>query len=442
MWNDREIKGLKPSEKRYRRTKSMSIGRKRGVGGLMVEVHPSGNKVFYFQYVLTGQRYIVSIGPYKATPGASGLTLEQASKKVTEYGEMLSKGVNVAEHLTKEREVEVLRIKQAKEAAKRGTFDQLLDTYLDKLEGKASHSRVKQSFDRYVRRKNPDLLKQYANEVTSTDIQRILKQMIQSGLTTQVNRTGSQLHAAFEYGIKQENDPRRTNDDTAQFNLEFNPVSHIPKQADYERVGEHVIADDDMRRIWEEITEEYFIVGSAIKLALATGQRAGELIRLKIEDFNVKDKYFTIPASVSKNRKDHIIPLNDLALEVVTPLLEEVSDASIYTFPGVKDGYYLEDTPIHPSTLAQHVRDYCEDYEGEKFVPRDCRRTWKTLGGKAGISKELRDRIQNHVIQDVSTKHYDKYDYFSEKQGGMKVWNDYLDLIIHPRKNVTKLRRA
>jgi hypothetical protein len=30
------------------------------------------------------------------------------------------------------------------------------------------------------------------------------------------------------------------------------------------------------------------------------------------------------------------------------------------------------------------------------------RRTWKTLAGKAGVPKEIRDRIQNHALQDVS----------------------------------------
>ena len=97
---------------------------------------------------------------------------------------------------------------------------------------------------------------------------------------------------------------------------------------------------------------------------------------------------------------------------------------------------------MNPDTLTAQVFEYCKYYEGEKFTPRDCRRTFKTLGGKAGISKELRDRIQNHVIQDVSSRHYDRYDYLVEKQNGLKVWNDFLDLIINPRKNVTQLKRA
>lgn len=29
--------------------------------------------------------------------------------------------------------------------------------------------------------------------------------------------------------------------------------------------------------------------------------------------------------------------------------------------------------------------------------------------------KEIRDRIQNHCKKDISSKHYDRYDYFEEK---------------------------
>jgi hypothetical protein len=43
------------------------------------------------------------------------------------------------------------------------------------------------------------------------------------------------------------------------------------------------------------------------------------------------------------------------------------------------------------------------------------RRTWKTLAGNAGISKEMRDRLQNHSKGDVSSRHYDRYDYLVER---------------------------
>lgn len=67
----------------------------------------------------------------------------------------------------------------------------------------------------------------------------------------------------------------------------------------------------------------------------------------------------------------------------------------------------------------------------DKFLPRDLRRTFKTLAGKAGISKEIRDRLQNHSLNDVSSLHYAKYDYLKEKRAAMDIWNDYLTRILN-----------
>lgn len=46
---------------------------------------------------------------------------------------------------------------------------------------------------------------------------------------------------------------------------------------------------------------------------------------------------------------------------------------------------------------------------GSFHTPRTeiLRRTFKTLSGNAGLSKEIPDRLQNHALQDVSAKNYD-----------------------------------
>lgn len=42
--------------------------------------------------------------------------------------------------------------------------------------------------------------------------------------------------------------------------------------------------------------------------------------------------------------------------------------------------------------------------------------------GVAGLSKELRDRVQGHAFSDVSSKHYERYDYFKEERLGLFRW--------------------
>ena len=64
--------------------------------------------------------------------------------------------------------------------------------------------------------------------------------------------------------------------------------------------------------------------------------------------------------------------------------------------------------------------------------------------GEAGLSKEIRDRIQGHAFSDVSSKHYDRFDYWAEKQAAMKKWERWLNQQINPCKKakVVRLRSA
>jgi hypothetical protein len=68
---------------------------------------------------------------------------------------------------------------------------------------------------------------------------------------------------------------------------------------------------------------------------------------------------------------------------------------------------------------------------------RDLRRTWKTLAGKAGVSKEIRDRIQNHALQDASSKSYDRWTYMPEKCAAMETWNKFVTALLEkPRLTI------
>ena len=99
-------------------------------------------------------------------------------------------------------------------------------------------------------------------------------------------------------------------------------------------------------------------------------------------------------------------------------------------FTGKYRGKLTNGKILHNATISNVIKDFCKQRNISKFIARDIRRTFKTLAGKAGVSKEIRDRLQNHALKDVSTIHYDRYDYLPEKRAAMKVWNDYLELII------------
>jgi hypothetical protein len=76
-------------------------------------------------------------------------------------------------------------------------------------------------------------------------------------------------------------------------------------------------------------------------------------------------------------------------------------------FPSAKD----PSKPVSAGTLYSFMWRQRDRGVIPVVTNRDLRRTWKTLAGKAGVSKEIRDRIQNHTLQDVSSKSYDRWSY-------------------------------
>ncbi|HEV2619631.1 MAG TPA: hypothetical protein VGU23_06795 [Acidobacteriaceae bacterium] len=41
-------------------------------------------------------------------------------------------------------------------------------------------------------------------------------------------------------------------------------------------------------------------------------------------------------------------------------------------------------------------------------------------------NSQIRDRIQNHALRDISSKHYDRWHYMREKREAMKTWDGFV----------------
>ena len=55
---------------------------------------------------------------------------------------------------------------------------------------------------------------------------------------------------------------------------------------------------------------------------------------------------------------------------------------------------------------------------------------YSSLAGKAGVSKEIRDRLQNNLLHDVSSKSYDCWNYMPEKRAGMVQWDRFVRALL------------
>lgn len=86
--------------------------------------------------------------------------------------------------------------------------------------------------------------------------------------------------------------------------------------------------------------------------------------------------------------------------------------------------------PVSHNTLYSFIWRQRERGIIPVVTNRDLRRTGKTLAGKAGVMKEIRDRIRNHALHDVSSKNYDRWNYMPGKRGGMKKWYIFITALL------------
>ncbi|PIW28033.1 MAG: integrase, partial [Rhodospirillales bacterium CG15_BIG_FIL_POST_REV_8_21_14_020_66_15] len=180
----------------------------------------------------------------------------------------------------------------------------------------------------------------------------------------------------------------------------------------------------EFRAFWQWLVEtgDFSTANKPIRLQLALGQRVEEILSISTSVFDRRERMLFWEKT--KNGTSHTVPLTDLAFSILDSITPN------------KHGLYFPSS-VDPSVPAAHtlvyhrVARYLATTDAEKLIPRDIRRTWKTLAGQAGIPKEMRDRIQNHAGKsDVSSRHYDRYDYLPEKRAAMDVWGAYMGRII------------
>jgi hypothetical protein len=201
-------------------------------------VHPSGLKEFYYRYRLRERYRLLRIGRFVQTPGDGGMKLEEARTQLAKLVGIQRATGDVKGELSRRKEVVAGEERARQRAARLGTFEQLLDSYVQDLRdrGRISARHVETAFARAVEEPFPDLCRIRAKDVTAGDIQQIPARLVRRGVRRQVNLVRSCLSAAFQHGTTSDHDPTRLAREGPIFEVVVNPVEQVPRKAEFESV--------------------------------------------------------------------------------------------------------------------------------------------------------------------------------------------------------------
>jgi integrase len=289
------------------------------------------------------------------------------------------------------------------EAKTANTVNDLIEEYLEKW---AKPRKCSWREDERILKK--DVVKEIGGrktkDITKRDIILILDQLIDRGSPIAANRTLAVMRRMFNFAVERDI-------------ISITPCYGV-KAPTKENKRDRILSDDEIKSFWFGLKDASMLESSklALKLQLVTGQRKGEVVNALWDEFDLKNATWSIPASKAKNGNSHIVPLSELALELLQKL-KTLSNNSKWLFPSPRG-----ESHIIPTAIDHALRKNIEKFKNVKpFTPHDLRRTAASGMTVLGISRLVVSKLLNHVENSV-TAIYDRHTYDKEKRVAVDAW--------------------
>jgi integrase len=340
--------------------------------GLVLRVHPTGRRAFKVVYSRRGRPRWYHIGD---------VGLAEARVRAREIKVEIARGKDPAAERKAERGA--------------GTFADLADRYVQQYAKRYNKSWQHTRTRLVVPHLLPRWGKLDAKSITRGDVRALVARIEAPVLANQVKAAAS---AIFSWAVKEEI-------------VTTNPC--IGVDGNETRSRERVLSDSELPRFWAAFDDAELVRSSALKVILLTGQRPGEVRRMRRE--HVVDGWWELPGAPdeklgwpgTKNKQNHRVWLP----EVVRAIVAEVDDGAGFVFGGRR--------PV--GGLDAAMREMCAELRvNEKATPHDLRRTHGTVITRLGFGRDAMNRIQNHLEGGIASV-YDRHEYAEENRRIMEA---------------------
>ena len=180
--------------------------------------------------------------------------------------------------------------------------------------------------------------------------------------------------------------------------------------------------DDEIKLFWQACDKMGWPFGPGFKLLLVTGQRRNEVFGASRRE--IKDEFWTIPGERAKNGIAHIVPLPQLAIDIIASIPEVEGSDKLFAVPDNLEAVSSGFSKGHPR-LLRLMSELQGDEPVEHFVLHDLRRTAATGMQRLGVPMPVTEAVLNHIsgsrggIAGV----YQRHDYFEEKREALSKWS-------------------
>lgn len=272
-------------------------------------------------------------------------------------------------------------------------------------------------------------------ELRRRDVRTVTDAILRRGRKVEATRVFEDVRAMVRWAVQNEY-------------LDANPLDGMGKPAEATS-SNRVLSEEEIRALWSGLPSALPRSSQCqriIKLCLVTGQRVGEVAGMTRAELDLSAREWRLPGSRTKNGHPHVVPLSDLALQIIKEAAAE-ANGSATIFP-------CGTGPLSPVAVARTIlraNEVSDDRPLGRFgiapwSAHDLRRTALTGMARLGVAPIVLGHVANHrttTRAGVTLAVYSQYTYDKEKRSALDLWADHLRAIAAGRASkVLSLRRA
>jgi integrase len=178
---------------------------------------------------------------------------------------------------------------------------------------------------------------------------------------------------------------------------------------------ERVLSATEIRTIWHGVGGNDY--GSIVRLLILLGLRKNEIGKLRWDEVNFEAERLEIPASRTKNRKAHLVPLPPAALKI----LRQQPIKGDFIFGRLNTGFSGWGSPKARLDAKINIAPW---------TVHDLRRTFSTIAHETlAIEPHIVERLLNHSRRGVAGV-YDRGLYLEQRKAALIKYADYIASVV------------
>lgn len=378
--------------------KKKKRGRYADGGGLYLQISQWGTKSWTFRYMRDGRARVMGLGDIKT------FTLKEARERARAQRQLLADKIDPLD--VRKRQADAARL----EAAQTITFKDAATRYIRAHRAGWKNEKHAAQWEATLTQYAYPVFGDLSVAAVNTTLVKEALEPIWYDKTETANRVRGRIEAVLSWatagGYRVGENPARWR---GHLDTQF-PAKGKVKKVRHMRA----LPWTGVPAFMAELRAVDSISARALEFCVLTAARTSEVIGARLEEIDFENKLWIIPATRTKSKREHRVPLSDRTLQILKNIPCE--HRSPFVFPGARKG-----RPLSNMAMLELLRDM-----GTPATTHGFRSSFRVWAAEAtNFAGEIAEAALAHVLKDKTQAAYQRGDLLEKRRRLMLAWEGH-----------------